>query len=42
MFRMTDAGASDCALFTIAFALALCEGDDQHKSSTTKEVIIEW
>ena len=33
-----QAGASDCALFAIAFAVALCKGDDQHKSSSNQQL----
>ena len=32
-------GASDCALFAIAFAVTLSEGDDPHKSSFNQQLM---
>ena len=34
-----QAEASDCALFAIAFAVTLCEGDDPHKSSFNQQLM---
>ena len=30
-------GASDCALFAVAFAVALCEGEEPHQSCFDQE-----
>ena len=35
--RMTE-HLTACALFAIAFAVVLCEGDDQHKSSSNQQL----
>ena len=38
IYVQMQAGASDCALFAIAFAVALCEGDGEHKSSSNQQL----